>query len=188
MKTRRFGVRIGLVLGALALAATALAGGPRDPYEHFFDQTLGDFSEELEVAREEGKKGVVLFFEMDECPFCYRMRETVLNQPQVQDYYRANFLSFPVDVESDVEIVDFQGNATTAKDFAARKNRVRATPMFAFYDLDGQRVVRYTGATSGLDEFLWLGQYAAEGVYRDMKFTKYKRLRRAQARGAADGG
>jgi thioredoxin-related protein len=58
---------------------------------------------------------------------------------------------------------------------------VRATPVFLFYDLDGNQVARYTGATSGVDEFLWLGEYVVDGGYRDMPFTKYKRNRRQQA-------
>ena len=153
----------------------------RDPDSAFFHQTLGDFREELEIAREEGKNGVLLFFEMDECPFCARMKRDVLNRPQVQDYYREHFRIIPVDVEGDVEIVDFQGQSMAEKNFAFQANRVRATPVFLFYTLDGEQVARYTGATSGIDEFLWLGEYVVQGVYRDMPFTKYKRVRRQQA-------
>ena len=31
----------------------------------FFDATLGDFTDELKTAKEQGKKGVMLFFEED---------------------------------------------------------------------------------------------------------------------------
>ena len=154
---------------------------PRDPYQYFFDQTLGDFGEELQRARDEGKQGVLLFFEMDECPFCARMKRDVLNRPRVQDYYREHFRIIPVDIEGDVEIVDFQGQSMAEKNFAFQVNRVRATPVFLFYTLDGEQVARYTGATSGIDEFLWLGEYVVQGVYRDMPFTRYKRVRRQQA-------
>jgi len=163
------------VLLVLAPLWAEAAAPPRDPYEYFFDQTLGDFSEELLAAKEQGKRGILLFFEMDECPFCHRMKNTVLNQVQVQDYFKKHFLSFPVDIEGDTEITDFAGNAMRAKDFAFKVNRVRATPVFAFYDLEGNRVVRYTGATAGIDEFMWLGEYFVNGVYQRMNFTKYKR-------------
>lgn len=159
----------------LVAVQTASAMAPRDPYKHFFDETFGDFTEELETARSEGKKGILLFFEMDECPFCHYMKTTVLNQPRVQDYFKANFLSFPVDIEGDIEITDFEGRTMTQKDFAFKINRVRATPVFAFYDLSGKRVARYTGKTSGVEEFLLLGQYVVDGAYRDTSFTRYKR-------------
>jgi len=151
------------------------AATPRDPGAYFFDQTFGDFSEELATAREEGKTGVLLMFEMDECPFCHRMKTTVLNQPEVQDYFKEHFLIFPVDVEGDVEVTDFQGNLAAQKDFALKQFRVRATPVFAFFDLDGNIVARYTGATRDSAEFLLLGRYVVEGAYKDTTFTKFKR-------------
>jgi len=164
----------------LLLPVAAGAEALRDPDNAFFHQSLGDFGEELAIAREEGKSGLLLFFEMDECPFCARMKRDVLNRVEVQDYYRQHFRIIPVDIEGDIEIVDFQGQSIAEKDFAFQINRVRATPVFLFYDLDGKQVARYTGATSGIDEFLWLGEYVVQGVYRDMPFAKYKRLRRQQ--------
>jgi thioredoxin-related protein len=172
-----------IVLGILWFGAAghAFASGGRDPYVYFFDETWGNFAEEIVRAKEQGKKGVLLFFEMDECPFCHRMKETVLNQPEVQAYFKENFLNFSVDIEGDVEIVDFEGQTIKQKDFAFKVNRVRATPVFAFYDLEGKQVVRYTGATSSIDEFMWLGEFAANGLYKDMKFTKYKRQKLEQS-------
>ena len=157
----------------------------RDPHEHFFQDTFGDFTEEMDVAREEGKKGIVIFFEMDECPFCERMHETVLNHIDVQDFYRRYFRVFTVDIEGDTEVVDFTGNEMPAKDFAFRINKVRATPVIAFYDLDGERVVRFTGAVRSKQEFLWLGEFAANGYYRETNFTRFKRAMRAVASEAA---
>ena len=126
------------VLPTLLLAST-----PRDPYQYFFEPTLGDLTEELEIARVAGKQGVFVFFEMDECPFCHRMKKTVLNQPEVQEYFRQYFHSLSMDVEGDLDIVDFTGADTTQKEFA-RKNRIRATPMMAFYDLQGNQIFKYT--------------------------------------------
>lgn len=144
----------------------------------FFDQHLGDFAEELENARDENKKGVLIFFEMDECPFCFRMKTTVLNQPEVIEYFKKHFLVFPVDIEGSVEVVDFQGKTTKEKDFAFKQNRVRATPVFAFFDLDGKRVMRFTGPTSGVQEFMWLGQFVVNEEYKKSNFTRYKRAKR----------
>lgn len=159
----------------------AVSAAPRDPQQYFFDQTLGDFQEELDTAREQGKQGIMIFFEMDECPFCHRMKETVLNQPEVQDYFKEHFLIFRLDIEGDVMITDFQGNSIKEKDFAFREHRVRATPVLMFFDLDGQQITRYTGATADAQEFLLLGRYVVEGINKDMPFTKFKREQR-QAR------
>ncbi len=152
----------------------------RNPETHFFNQTFGDFSEELENAREQGKKGILIMFEMEECPFCHRMKQRVLNRKDVQDYFREHFLIFSVDIEGDIEITDFKGNPTTMKDFAFRQFRVRATPVFQFFDLEGKpiRRGRYTGATRDAEEFLLLGRYIVEEAYRKTSFTRYKRSQR----------
>jgi thioredoxin-related protein len=167
-----------LLLGLLVPIAGAEA--PRDPAEYFFHETFGDFREELQTVRDEGKQGVLLMFEMDECPFCHRMKTTVLNQPDVQDYYREHFRIFAVDIEGDIEITDFNGEPTTMKDFAFRQFRVRATPVFAFFDTDGNQIkrARFTGATRDKQEFMLLGRYVVDGAYRDQTFTRYKRSNR----------
>jgi thioredoxin-related protein len=174
---RRAGRALAAAILMLVLAPAA-AQETRDADRHFFHSTFGDFTEELELARAEGKQGILVFFEMDECPFCHRMKRDVLNRPEVQDWYREHFLVFSVDVEGDTEVTDFSGRTMSAKDFAFREHRVRATPVFAFFDLDGERVYRYTGATRDAQEFLLLGEFVAGRHYEATNFTRFKRARR----------
>jgi len=150
----------------------------RDPYKYFFNETWGDLPEEMKMAKESGKKAILIFFEMDECPFCERMSKTILNQPEVIKFYKQHFNIFRIDIEGDVEIADFHGKTVSEKDFAFRQYRVRATPVIAFFDLNGELVTRYTGATSTVEEFLWLGDYVVKEQYKEMSFTKYKKIKR----------
>jgi thioredoxin-related protein len=171
------------VLLALLVLTWPLAGAtaPRDPDTYFFDETFGNFQEELALARQDGKQGVLIFFEQQDCPFCHRMKTTVLNRPDVQDYYKKHFHIYSVDIEGDLEVTDFQGRTTTQKDFAFKQYNVRATPVFAFFDLEGKPVARFTGPTRDAREFLWLGAYVTEGHYRSETFTQFKRERQQLA-------
>lgn len=144
----------------------------------FFDQSFGDFSEELAVAKDEGKSGVFMFFEMDDCPFCHRMKDTILKEPDVIEYYDQHFKTFRFDIEGANNVVDFDGTEYTEKDMAEKKYRVRATPVMIIFDLEGSPVVRFTGPTRSKEEFLLLGRYVIEGAYKDMPFTKYKRAQK----------
>lgn len=164
---KRFVVMLLLCFAAL----TALAES--HDAQAFFDQNLGDFKAELATARKEGKTGILLMYEMEGCPFCQRMKETVLNQPEVQEYFHKHFLIFAVDVNGDTTLVDFAGKETTEKKFAAEQ-RARATPVFAFYDLDGRPMTRLTGATKDAGEFMLLGRFVVEGAWKNMPFAKYK--------------
>lgn len=150
----------------------------RDVETHFFQPKLGDFKSELDTVKKEGKKGIFLFFEMDECPWCARMKASILNQSAVQDFYRRNFLVYQVDVKGDVPMTDFSGKATTEKAFAL-ENRVRATPTMLFVDGSGKILTRFTGPTRSVDEMLLLGRYVVEDGYKQMPFTKYKQIKSA---------
>ena len=177
---KRQAIAVITLLVSVLFQSVGIAETEKDPYKYFFNETWGDFKEELENARQQQKKGILIFFEMDECPFCHYMKMNVLNQPEVQAFYRDNFLNFTVDIEGDVEITNMQGKVTKQKDFAFRENRVRATPVIAFFDLEGKRIFRHTGKTSGVEEFLLMGQYVANGSYKETSFTRYKRKKRKE--------
>ena len=65
----------------------------------FFEQTFGNFAEELADARGDGKLGVFVFFEMDDCPFCHRMKDTILKEADVIDYFHQHFKTLRLDIE-----------------------------------------------------------------------------------------
>lgn len=146
----------------------------RDAQEHFFDAKMGDFKSELTAAKNDGKTAVLIMFELDDCPFCFRMKQTILNQSEVQDYYHKHFLIYPIDLKGNVSMVDFKGKETTEKDFGIEQ-RIYGTPVFDFFDLEGNRIVRFPGAAKDANEFMLLGKYVVEGAYKTMPFAKYKR-------------
>lgn len=139
-----------------------------------FNQNFNDYSENLADAQDENKDGVFLFFFMDDCPFCQKMERHVLNQNDVKQYFKQHFLNYKVNTESNLELVDFEGNDTTERIFAKRHNLIGATPVLAFFDLQGKRVVRRTGFANK-DELLLLAKYMVEKIYLKENFVRYKR-------------
>ena len=164
---------------------TVKAGQPATPSikmrdaKAFFDESFDDFQQELGVAVEDQKKAVLIMYEMDECPFCGRMKATVLNRSDIQDFFHKHFRVLAVDIEGDVEMTDFQGKATTQKAFSL-KNRVRATPVFQFFGLDGKPLKngRLTGATKNAEEFMLFGKYIVDGENEKQSFFQYKRMQK----------
>jgi thioredoxin-related protein len=161
-------IRILTCLFCLPFLPAAWAAGA----DGFFDQTLGDFQAELAAARDAGKQGVLLMFEAEGCPYCRKMRTTVLNRHDVQSYYRRQFMVFSVDILGAVPVSDFQGRESTEKRFAEAL-RVRVTPTFLFVAPDGSEMLRYSGATRDADEFLRIGKFVAEGLYRRQSLDAY---------------
>lgn len=171
-------MRIKKILFFIALLAmsgvSTVFAQTRDAETNFFQQSFGDLSDELRVAVEEGKKGVFVMFDDKDCPWCAKMKANVLNQQQVQDYYRKHFRIMRIDKNGDTLITDFEGNELSEKVFAD-KSRVRATPVMIFVDTQGKLMYRYTGAARNIEEFMWLGEFIVDGHYKTTNFAVYKR-------------
>lgn len=171
-----------LILALLSGLTTVARAEVRDPMEHFFSQSFGDLKEEATTAKSAGKKAILIMFDNAECPWCRKMKATILNQSEVQDYYRKNFHIIAIDTEGSNPIIDFNGKEWLERDYTLKYNRVRATPVFLFVDFTGKTLMRYTGAVRNIEEFMWLGEFVAEGHYTTQKFVSYKRKRRAESR------
>ena len=164
------------------LADVALAGEAetRDAREFFFTQTFGDLPEEMQAAREQGKLGMLFFFEADGCPYCQYMLRKVLNQKHVQDWYRERFVNIAVDIHGDVELTDFDGITLPSKVFSDHR-RIFMTPVVSFLDLNGVEIYRHLGMTKTAEDFLLLGEYIEGKHYYDTEFKVF-----AKARGLQD--
>jgi thioredoxin-related protein len=162
---------------ALLLATTlpASAAATRDAMTHFFEANTGDMRAELADTRAAGKKAVLLMYEQEGCPACLQMKQQVLNRVDVQTLYRRHFTIFTIDLFGAVPLKDFKGRDISEKAFAAEA-KVRATPTFAFHDLNGTEVVRITGGVPDIEEFKLLAEFVASGAYRIRPFAEHRRL------------
>lgn len=165
----------GLLLLPLAPAA-GRAQTVRAPDQHFFQLLLGDLRRELQSARQEGRVGALLIYEMEGCPFCVRFHKTVLREVAVQDWYRRHFAIYRIDIRGANPLVGFDGKEGTEAAFAAAQ-RIRATPTSVFYDLQGQETVRYAGAPRDAREFMQLGEFVVSGAWRQGGFDAWKARR-----------
>ena len=156
----------------LLSAAYADAPGPRDPDSYFFTQTFGDLREELATAREQGKQGMLLFFEADACSYCQPMRHKVFSDAAVQDWYGERFLSIAVDIHGDVELTDFDGITLPSKVFSDHR-KVFLTPVVSFVDLAGNEIYRHLGMIRSPEDMLLLGRYIEGKHYYDTEFRVY---------------
>ena len=165
-------VIVAILLAGVTLAAQPDAGETRNPGEYFFTQTFGDLPEEMQLARDAGKRGMLLFFEADECPYCQHMLKKVFNQQPVQDWYAERFVSIAVDIHGDVELKDFDGITLPSKIFADQR-RIFMTPVMSFIDLTGVEIYRHLGMIKTPQEFLLLGKYIEDEHYFDTEYDVF---------------
>lgn len=168
-----------ILLLSVSASVIATPGETRDPRKFFFALSFGDLPEELQVAKEQGKQGLLLFFEAEGCPYCLGMLKQVFSQKRVQDWYQERFLSIAVDIHGDVEIKDFDGITLPSKVFAQQR-KVYMTPLLSFIDLNGSEIYRHQGMVRSPEEFLVMGEYIAGGHYFDTEFKVYAAMQGLQ--------
>ena len=169
--------RLLLILTMLVTGvALASVSGTRDAREFFFTLTFGDLPEEMEVARGDGKLGMLLFFEAEDCPYCHHMLKNVFNQTDVQNWYQERFVSIAIDIHGDVEMQDFSGITLPSKVFSDQQG-VFLTPVMSFVDIDGEEIYRHLGMIGTPKEFLLLGEYVVDGHYKKMRYDDFSKAR-----------
>lgn len=161
------------VLAWLVPSAT-FAAQTRDADSHFFQITFRDLPEELALAKAEGKQGLAIMFEAEDCPPCKRMKRDILSQVRVQEYYRKHFRVISIDFNGDQEVVDPAGKAWTEKRFSGKEGiGIRGTPSFLFLDLQGREMARQYGEIRSVDNFMKLGEFIVSGAWRKGDFRAY---------------
>lgn len=166
---------IAIALITAQFATPLMAETILPPEISIFDETFGDMPEELASVAQENKKALMIMFETNDCPWCMRMKQTVLNRQRVQDYFKQYFRVITLNAEGGAPIVDFDGVDTSETKFALKLLRVRATPVFAFFDADGNLLTKYTGTTKNADDFMLLGDFVVNDHYKTAKFSKFRR-------------
>jgi thioredoxin-related protein len=129
----------------------------RDAEQYFFDQSFKDFQEELDIVEEEKKQGILVFFDMVGCPYCLYMKEKVLSQELVQQWYHQHFRSIRVDIHGATEVIDFDGQELTETTFAARYG-VFSTPTMIFFDMEGNEIYRHLKTVKTPAQLVVLGE------------------------------
>ncbi len=141
--------------------------------------TFKDMAEDLEAARDDGKRLVVIF-EQRGCIYCKKMHEEVFSDAKIAAYIRANFLVVQMNLFGDEEVTDFDGEALPEKEMARRWGVV-FTPTLIFMPeqaaddaIAGKAAVAVMPGAFGKGTTLHLFQWVAEKGYdSDEHFQKY---------------
>jgi len=161
----RFLLALSLLLSLPAAAAEA--------WEAFFDPFLGDLRAELDEAKRSGRKGAMVMYHFDDCPYCQRMKREVLSRAEVQKGFARDFVRLAIDTRGAQPITGLDSR-TLPENVFAREQKIRGTPTFDFYAPGGERLYRHAGGIFDPAEFLLLGRYVASGAHRSATFDDYK--------------
>ncbi|MFO1429812.1 MAG: thioredoxin fold domain-containing protein [Candidatus Competibacteraceae bacterium] len=145
-------------------------------FSALFETSTNDLAAAVVTARTE-KKQLMVMFEQADCGYCERMKRTVLRDTATETAITHRFHTVAVSLDSDAMLIDSTGKSTTVRELASRLHLL-ATPVFVFYDGNGQILYRYAGVLTEPADFQLLGRYVSDGAYEQQPFAEYRRQRR----------
>lgn len=96
----------------------------------WFSYTFKDLAEDVEAAKEAGKR-LAVFVEQRGCIYCTKMHEEVYSDPEISKFIADNFMVVQINMFGDEEVTDFDGESLPEKEMVRRWN-VLFTPTVLF--------------------------------------------------------
>ncbi|MEZ0337196.1 MAG: thioredoxin fold domain-containing protein [Aquificaceae bacterium] len=138
----------------------------------FLKPSFLNLKEDFEEAKKNGKF-LFIMFHQEGCPFCDKMRKVTFQNRMVQEYYTKHFYMIEVDIRGPNEVVDLDGKKLTERQFSL-KHGIRLTPVFMFFDKEGNVVAKVPGYIDP-QEFILIGRYVVEGHYKNKNLVQFIR-------------
>jgi thioredoxin-related protein len=164
----------------------SLGNTPQDAFFEFDDTPLNyeltlpdwfklsflELKNDLEDAKEAGKKGIILYFGQKDCAYCRAHLKNNWGDIYNVAYTRKHFDVIAIDVRGDRPVADLQGNVyRTEKEFAVAQ-KANFTPTLIFYDLEGNETLRLRGYHPPY-QFVAAMEYVADGYYKKERLKDY---------------
>jgi len=136
----------------------------------WFKQSFLEIADDVDEANAEGKH-VMLFFDLDGCPYCDHMLEESFSTDPVSSYIQSNFDVIAVNIEGNHEIAFNEETVVTEKKLAGLL-KVRGTPVLMFLNENNEVIARVDGyrAPERLQKAL---EFVATRSYRSTSLPEY---------------
>ena len=93
----------------------------------------------IEAQKSQHRLPIILYFRLDDCPYCQRLSEHVLHPMLKGGQFRDNAHFVEISLEAD-SMLDFSGHPTLPKTFAEAYGFIVA-PMLVFVDGQGKQLI-----------------------------------------------
>ena len=168
---------LGLCLAfGVAAAATDTAprgkivGGVLHAPPDWFKESFLEIADDVDEASEAGKQ-VMLFFELNGCPYCDRMLRESFETDPTSSYIQANFDVIAINIQGDREIA-FNEEISVSEKRLGEMLKVYSTPAIVFLDENNKTITRVNGYRAP-QRFQQVVEYVATRAYRSTTLTDH---------------
>ena len=143
----------------------------------WFKLSFLEIEADIKEAKEEKKKGLIIYFGQKYCPYCNAHIKNNWQQNDIVKYTQNNFDVIAINVKGQRQVIDIDGKVYTEKTFSALK-KTNFTPSILFYNTQGKEILRLRGYRPPY-QFRAALEYVADEHYQKENFRNY--LARAES-------
>jgi len=162
-----------LLLSAVSAASETrgkITGGVLHEPPAWFKDSFLEIADDVDDASEAGKH-VLLFFELNGCPYCDRMLEESFEADPLSSYIQANFDTIAINIQGNREIAFNDELSVTEKELGEIL-KVYSTPALLFLDADNKTIVRVNGYRAP-ERFKQVLEFVATRSYQTTTLADY---------------
>ncbi len=168
---------LSLMLAVVMLSGQAVSaergkitGGAVHQAPDWFKESFLEIVDDVEEASEDGKH-VLLFFQLNACPYCDRMLEESFETEPLTSYIQEHFDTIAINVRGDRDIAFNEETSVSEKELSEIL-QVRATPAILFLNEENKTIVRVNGYRAP-ERFRQVLEYIATKSYQNTKLADY---------------
>ena len=113
-------------------------------YPDWFKDSFLNLQDDMEDAKQAGKKGIILYFGQQHCPYCENMLHTSLSRPDIEKYILKYFDPIAIDMWGNLPVTSLDGVTLLEKDFSDGE-KVLFSPTIMFIDTQGNKNLTLKG-------------------------------------------
>ncbi len=168
---------LGLCLGiAIPAGATddaprgEIVGGVAHAVPGWFKESFLEITDDVDEASEAGRH-VMLFFELNGCPYCDRMLRESFETDPLSSYIQANFDVIALNIQGDREIA-FNEDISVSEKQLSEMLKVYSTPALIFLDENNKTITRVNGYRAP-ERFQQVLEYVSTRAYRNASLAEH---------------
>lgn len=150
--------------------AGRVLGGKEASHPDWFKESFLDIAEDLSEAAD-GDKHVILFLEMNGCPYCFKMIEENFQGSDYSEWLQERFDVIALNVRGDREVA-LDADTTLTEKALAEQLDVRFTPTVVFLNGAGDPVARVSGYRN-VQDFKRVLDYVDAKAYEGQTLAAY---------------
>jgi thioredoxin-related protein len=138
----------------------------------WFKLSFLELNDDVDDARKEGKKGIIVYFGQKRCPYCQAQLKYNWGNPAIVAYTRKYFDVIAINVQGDRPVADTNGKIYRTEKAFAHSVKAQFTPTLIFYNTNGKEIRRISGFHPPY-QFNAALEYIVDGYYKTESLKSY---------------